>query len=85
MLHEYPLHELEDLFGVRKLCKTECSIFPLVKDLDPLSDQGAVMGKDLSGVLPVVETGQGAVEIVVSILHVLEKGGVILYGFSVIA
>jgi hypothetical protein len=50
-----------------------------------LSDQGAVMGKDLSGVLPVVETGQGAVEIVVSIVHVLVKGGIILYGFSVIA
>ncbi len=46
---------------------------------------GAVMRKDLSGVVPVFETGQGAVEIVVSILHVLGKGGVILYGFSVIA
>jgi hypothetical protein len=85
VLHEYPRHGLENLLGVRKLCETECSIFPLVKDVDPLSDQGAVMGKALSGVLPVVETGQGAVEIVVSILHVLEKDGVLLYGFSVIA
>jgi hypothetical protein len=71
--------------GVRKLCETECSIFPLAKDVGPLSDQSAVMRKDLSGVMPVVETGQGAVEIVVSILNVLGKGGVILYGFSVIA
>ena len=85
VLHEYPLHGLENLLGVRKLCETECSIFPLVKDFGPLSDQCAVMRKDLSGVLPVVETGQGAVEIVVSILHVLGKGGIILYGFSVIA
>ncbi len=43
------------------------------------------MREDLSGVMPVVETGQNAVEIVVSILNVLGKGGVILYGFSVIA
>ena len=85
VLHEYPLHELENFLGVWKLCKTECSIFPSVKDLDPLSDQGAVMRNDLSGVLPVVETGQCAVEIVVSILHVLGKGRIILYGFSVIA
>ena len=85
VLHEYPLHDLENFLGVRKLCETECSIFPLAKDVGPLSDQSAVMRKDLSGVMPVVETGQGAVEIVVSILNVLGKGGVILYGFSVIA
>jgi hypothetical protein len=80
--HEYSLHDLENFLGVRKLCETECSIFPLAKDVGPLSDQGAVMREDLSGVMPVVETGQGAVEIVVSILNVLGKGGVILYGFS---
>ncbi len=56
-----------------------------MKDLGPLSDQCAVMRKDLSGVVPAVETGQGAVDIVVSILHVLGKGGVILYGVSVVA
>ncbi len=85
VLHEYPLHDLENFLGARKLCETECSIFPLAKDVGPLSDQSAVMREHLSGVMPVVETGQGAVEIVVSILNVLGKGGVILYGFSVIA
>ncbi len=24
VLHEYPLHDLEDFLGVRKLCETEC-------------------------------------------------------------
>ncbi len=43
VLHEYSLHDLENFLGVRKLCKTECSIFPLAKDVGPLSDQGAVM------------------------------------------
>ncbi len=85
VLYEYPLHDLEKFLGVRKLCETECGIFPLAKDVGPLSDQSAVMRDDLSGVMPVIETGQGAVEIVVSILNVLGKGGVILYGFSVIA
>ena len=38
VLYEYPLHDLEDFLGVRKLRETECSIFPLVIDLGPLSN-----------------------------------------------
>jgi hypothetical protein len=85
VLYEYSLHDLENFLGVRELVETECSIFPLAKDESPLSDQSAVMREDLASVVPLVETGQGTVEIVVSILNVLVKGEVILYDFSVVS
>ena len=50
-----------------------------------MSDQSAVMREDLASVVPLIETGQGTVEIVVSILNVLVKGEVILNGFSVVS
>ncbi len=84
MLYEYSRHDLENVLGVRELCETECSSFSLAKDEGPLIDQSAVMREDLASVIPLVETGQGTVEIVVGILNVLVKDGVISYGFSVV-
>jgi hypothetical protein len=82
VLYEY---DLENFLSVRELVETECSIFPSAKDESPLSDQSAVMREDLASVVPLIETGQGTVEIVVSILNVLVKGEVILNGFSVVS
>ncbi len=49
-------------------------------------DLSAVMREDLASVVPLIETGQGStVETVVSVVNVLVKGGVILYGFSVVS
>jgi hypothetical protein len=74
VLYEYSRHDLEKVLGVRELCETECCSFPLAKDEGPLIDQSAVVREDLASVVPLVETGRGTVEIVVSILNVLVNG-----------
>jgi hypothetical protein len=71
--------------GVRELRETECSNLSLTVDVGPLFDQSAVTRKDLASMVPLVETGQGAIEIVVSILNCLSKDGIILYGLSVVS
>jgi hypothetical protein len=85
VLYENPLHDLKNFVGIGKLCEAQCSSFSLAVDEGPLIDQRAVMRKDLARMVPLVETGQGTVEIVVGILNFLEKDGVILYGLSVVA
>ncbi len=84
-LHKYPSHDLEDSLRVWELLETEYSSFVLSVEVGPLSDQRAVMRKDLSRLFPLVETGQDAVKVVVSFLHFVDKHVLILYGFVVVA
>ncbi len=85
MLYEQPCHHLDSFLGVRKLGKAKGGVFPLAEDQSPLSNQTAVMREDLARVIPLVETGQGAVEDEVSFLVVLVENGVILYCLSVVS
>jgi hypothetical protein len=85
VLYEYSCHDLENFVSIRELRETECSSFSLLIDVDPTCDQSAFVRKDLMCMVPLVETGQSAIETVVSILNCLGKNGIILYGLSVVA
>ncbi len=85
VLHKYPSHDVEDSLRVGELLETEYSSFALSVDVGPSSDQRAVMRKDLSRLLPSVETGQDAIKVVVRFLHFVENHVLILYGFVVVA
>ncbi len=82
MLYKY---HLDSFLSVRKLGKAECGVFPLAEYQSPLIDEAAVMRKDLTRVVPLIETRQSVIEDKVIILDFLGKNGVILCGLSVVS